>query len=279
MSEPSTFQRVVLGIRHNIPREGLRQAMDFASLLGVEVRGLFFTEEELGSLADFPFVREFRPLEGAWCNIESSEMARAIESAARTAERSFREAAKTLSLPSRFEVVRTRSIAEALSSISRTGDILVVAEPGNPGEREAPQFQATLDAALGSPASLMLVPVAAIRSSGPVIALVNAPDDPCLDVAAKLAMLAKEQLSVIDGTKLIGGLLGKGAPGKSVVGAAVGGQSASAFGLADAFEPLRERLVVLTRGSFDRSVARLISSIRRVPVLIVEPRSDQGARQ
>jgi hypothetical protein len=271
MSESATFQRVILGIRHSVPREGLRQAMDFASLLGIELRALFFGEDELGSLAAFPFVREFRPLEGSWRSIQSAEIAGAIEAAERAAERSFRDAAKVRSLPSEFEIARGRSIAEALASVSRAGDILVVTEPGSPGEREMPQFLATLEAALGSPASLMLVPADTIRSTGPVIALVNAPDDPCLDVATELAALAKEQVSVVEAATVLSRLRHGGH--------AVATKEAPAFGLAEAFEPLRERLVVLTRGSVDQSIARQISSIRRVPVLVVEPRPDQGGKQ
>jgi hypothetical protein len=268
MTEPATFQRIVLGIRHNVPREGLRQAMDFASLLGIELRGLFFKEGELGSLAAFPFVREFRLLEGGWRNIQPAEMADAINVAARSAERSFRAAVKTLNLPSEFEVVQSRSIAEALASVSRSGDILVVAEPENPCERVSLQFQTMLAVAIGSPASVMFVPAEIARSTGPVIAIVNAPDDPCLGVAARIAALAKERLSVVDGTKVAAG-----------VGIATREQAAPFFRVADTLEPLRERLVVLTRSNFDNSLAGMISSVRRVPVLLVEPKSDQGGKQ
>lgn len=276
MTEPATFHRIVLGIRHNVPREGLRQAMDFASLLGIELRGLFFKEDELGSLAAFPFVREFRLLEGGWRNIQSTEMTDAINVAARSAERSFRAAAKTLNLPSEFEVVQSRSITEALASVSRSGDILVVAEPENLCERVSLQFQTTLAAAIGSPASVMFVPAEIVRSTGPVIALVNAPDDPCLEVAARIAALAKERLSVVDGTKVAAGLCVLGAAG---VGIATREQAAPLFSVADTLEPLRERLVVLTRSNFDNSLAGMISSVRRVPVLLVEPKSDQGEKQ
>lgn len=276
MTESATFQRVILGIRHSVPREGLRQAIDFASLLGIELRGVFFKEAELGSLAAFPFVREFRLLEGGWRNIQSTEMADAIDVAARSAERSFRAAAKTLPLSSEFEIVQGRSIAETVASVSRAGDILVVAEPENPGERVSLQFQTTLAAAIGSPASVMFVPAEIVRNTGPVIAIVNAPDDPCLEVAARIATLAKERLSVIDGTKVAAGLC---VPGAASVGIATREQAVPLFRVADTLEPLRERLVVLTRSNFDNSLAGMISSVRRVPVLLVEPKSDQGGRQ
>ena len=276
MTESAIFQRVILGIRHNVPPQGLRQAVDFASLLGIELRGLFFKEDELGSLAAFPFVREFRRLEGGWRNIQPMEIADAIDVAARSAERAFRAAAKTLNLTSEFEIVQGRSIAETVASVSRAGDILVVAEPANPGERVSLQFQTTLAAAIGSPASVMFVPAEIVRHTGPVIAIVNAPDDPCIEAAAKIAMLAKERLSVIDATKSVAGLYVAGAAG---VGIATREQAAPLFRVADALEPLRERLVVLTRSNFDSSFAGLIASIRRVPVLLVEPKSDQGVKQ
>lgn len=272
----ATFQRIILGIRHNMPREGLRQAISFASLLGIELCGLFFKEEELGNLAAFSFVREFRPLEGGWRDVHSTEMTDAIDAAARSAERSFRAAAKTLNLSFQFEIAQGRSIAEIVASVSRAGDILVVAEPANPGERVSLQFQITVEAALGSPASVMFVPAEIIRNTGPVIAVVNAPDDPCIGVAEKIAALAKESLSVIDGTKIASRLCVEGA---AAAGIATREPPASPFGIADMLEPVHGRLVVLTRGNFDNSLAGMISSIRRVPVLLVEPKSDRGEEQ
>jgi hypothetical protein len=133
-----------------------------------------------------------------------------------------------------------------------------------------------LAAAIGSPASVMFVPAEIVRNTGPVIAMVNAPNDLCLEVAAKIAALAKERLSVIDGAKVAAGLC---APGAAGVGIATREQAAPLFRAADTLEPLRERLVVLTRSNFDNSLAGMISSIRRVPVLLVEPKSDQGEEQ
>lgn len=272
MTESSTFQRVILGIRHNVPREGLRQAVDLATLLGVELRGLFFKEDELGCLAGFPFVREFRPLEGSWCSIQHSEIADAIDGIARNAERTFREAAKALNRPSAFEII-LGSMAEMVGSVSRAGDIVVVPEPESPAECVTPQFVAAVEAALGSAASVMLIPSGAIRDKGPVVAAATAPDDPCIEVASEIAALAKGQLSIIDRAKLLGGVC---------AGEPLGtGSTTQDRGIAttQATGSLRPRLIVMTRGKFEISVAGLITSIRRVPVLVVEPKSDQGVKQ
>jgi hypothetical protein len=45
--------------------------------------------------------------------------------------------------------------------------------------------------------------------------------------------------------------------------------------ITEALEPVRERLLILSRNRIDESVAGLISTIRRIPVLVVEPKSGQ----
>lgn len=276
MTEFSTFQRVILGMRHNLPRQGLRHAVDLATLLRIELRGLYFSrQDELGSLAAFPFVREYRPLEGGWHKIQRTEIAEEIDAAARSAERSFREAAKKLNRPSRFEIIRS-PMTEAVKSISRAGDILVVSEPADPAEHATSQFQAALEVALESPASVMLVPSGIVRESGPVVAAATTPDDPCIEAAAEIAAFANERLSIVDATSVFPGLR---AESTHTGGVDATGQVASVSSIADARAPSQERLIVLTRTSFRGSIAALISSSRRVPILLLGPTSDQGETQ
>jgi hypothetical protein len=246
MSDSITFQRVIVGIRHHAPHQGLRQAVDIATLLGIELRGLFVKDDEFDRLAAFPFIREFRTLEGGWRDIHHSEMASAADVAARNAERSFQEAVKILKQPCEFEVIQGRTTAEAIASLSRSGDILIVNEPSHPAEQVTWKFQSMVKAALGSPASILWIPTGDIREEGPIVAVATAPGDPCIEIAAQIAARMNERLSIV-------------AP------------HMAAGELDELWGPRQERLIVLSRGVFDSSISR-ISSIRRVPVLLVEPR-------
>jgi len=51
-------------------------------------------------------------------------------------------------------------------------------------------------------------------------------------------------------------------------------QFLNSAGISAAFTRLQERLVVITRGAFDETVAAMIASIRCVPVLIIEAAVD-----
>jgi hypothetical protein len=274
MNAPDQFQRVVLGMLQHAPRQGLRQAVELANLLEAELRGVFVKDEELSGLAALPFAREFRPLEGGWHRVNSAELSMSLDIAARSAERSFREAVKAFSQSCGFEVIQGRSFASAIVSASRPGDILVVPEAASPLESATAQFQSIVKEAFSSPASVLLVPAAVARETGTVVALAGAPKDPCIDVASKIAARAKESLSVVDWSKIAarGSSVETGERAERSVFRA---QDALLSAIAEALAPVRERLLILSRSSFDDSVAGLISSIRRIPVLVVEPKVGQ----
>jgi hypothetical protein len=277
MTDAAKFRRVVLGIRHNAPRHGLRQATDLAALLQAELRGLFLRGDELAGLAAMPFAREFRPLEGGWHAIEREELSQALDVAARSAERSFSNAVRGRNLPCGFEVVQG-SIASAIASISRAGDILVIPEPASSPERVTLQFKSLIEAALNSAAAVMVVPERVVRESGPVVALAGEPHDASIEAASVIASLSKEQFSIVDmlqpAALLRGGAEGgiRGAPRRPARGLSYSEVEA-------ALRSLQERLLVLSRGVFDSSTTAAIASIRRVPVLIVEPRADESERK
>jgi hypothetical protein len=273
MADAPNFRRIVLGIRHSAPRHGLRQATEIAAMLQAELRGLFIEGDELTSLAALPFAREFRQLEGGWRALDREDLTRAFNATARSAERLFSDAVKGRNLSCEFEVVRGR-ITEAIGSESRSGDILIVPEPANPTERITFQFESMIKAAFGSSAAVMLVPEAVARETGPVVAIAHDPHDASIDAASTIAAVAKERLLIIDPVQFVasflaGMKLGTEPPTKSVGR----GQHLLPADIEAALQPLRERLVVLTRGLFDVTVPATIASARRVPVLIVEPRS------
>jgi hypothetical protein len=263
------FQRVILGMLHHAPRQGLRQAVELANLLQAELRGLFVKDEELSGLAALPFVREFRRLEGGWRSIDTEELSKALDIAARSAERSFREAARTFNQSCEFDIVQGRSFAAAIASASGPRDVLVIPESSDPIECATSQFKVMLKEAFGSPASVLLVPAGVVREKGAIVALADAPDDPSIEVASRIAERAREALSVIDTSQLMG-------VARSEAGAA--GLSRSPLSaIADALGRVQERLLVLSRPSFDEALAGSISTARRVPVLAVGrlPRTGQ----
>ncbi len=277
MTGVTNFQRVILGVRHHAPREGLRQAVDIANFLEAELRGLFIKDEELGGLAGLPFVREFRPLEGGWHSIDNTELSDAFDITARSAERLFRDAVKQFSHSCEFEIIRGHSLAKTIASISRPGDVLIISQPSSPAECITLQFRAMVKAAFESPASVLLVPAGVVRERGEIVALAGASDDPCIEVASRIATRAKEKLVVIDGAKIAAALRSL-ARNENVAESPTRtpAQLLLSSAIADLLNPMRERLLILSRNNFEYSVAESISTIRRVPVLAIEPRSDRS---
>lgn len=262
------FQRVILGMLHHAPRQGLRQAVELANLLQAELRGLFVKDEELSGLAALPFVREFRRLEGGWRSLDTEELSKALDIAARSAERSFREAARAFSQSCEFDVVQGRSFAAAIAAASGPRDVLVIPESSDPIECATSQFQAMVKEAFGSRASVLLVPAGVVREKGAIVALASAPDDPSIKVASRIAERAREALSVIDTSHLVRSTRSEPS--------AAGLSRLPLSAIANALGRVQERLLVLSRPSFDETLVGSISAARHVPVLAVGPLSRSG---
>jgi hypothetical protein len=196
-------------------------------------------------------------------------------------QRAFAEAVKGLDLSCQFEVVRG-SLSETIASVSRAGDIIVVYEPASPAGSVTLQFQSVIRAALGSSAAVMLVPQRVVpqrvvRQTGAVVSLAKNPYDPSVAAAAAIAQLAKEELIVIEAFKGSGSSGGSNTTAASIRAKRMSvpeTQLLNSAGISAAFTRLHERLVVLTRGAFDDTVAAMIASTCRVPVLIIEAAVD-----
>jgi hypothetical protein len=269
MTAAHKFARVVLGIRQSAPRQGLQQAADLAALLHAELRGLFLRQDELTGLASMPFAKEFRPLEGGWHRIEREQLSHAVDIAARSAERCFSELVRERNLPCEFEVVQG-SIAQAIASISRADDILVIPEPASSTELVTFQFSSLIEAAFGSAAAVMVVPAHIARETGPVVALVSDPEDASIETAAAIAGRARERFEIVDVSSQAGRARGSGqSDAQSVADDRV--QNLSYSELEQLLQPLKERLLVLSRGLLDTAATGTIASTRHVPVLVVEP--------
>jgi hypothetical protein len=272
---PHQFKRIVLGLQPSAPDRTLRLAVELADLLQLELLGLFLEDTGLHDLARIPFAREFRPLGGGWHPIDLDRLSRDLDLAARATERMFADAAKRLPTKSQFEVIRGR-ITETIAAVSRSGDIVMIAEPASPAERATQQFAWLIAAAFRSAAAVMLVPTRIARTTGPVVAIAAAPDDPSIDAGAAFAAAAKEELVVVatyedaaEDQRLRATAAGTGLTIRHV--------AAGALPLSDpavlmrGLHHVRERLVLVTRGVLAEEVASTIAATRQVPVLVIEP--------
>lgn len=272
-ARPDMFKRVVLGLEPSAPGRTMRLAVELAELLHVELLGLFLEDPSLRDLAAFPFAREFRLLGGGWQPIEPERLANDLEVAVRSAERLFVDAAKNLTTRCQFEVTRAAA-AQAIASISRSGDIIVLAEPTPPLGRATQRFSSLLNAAFQSAAAVMFVPADLAGVTGPVVAIAFEPDDPSIRAAAAIAIPANEDLVIVHAHEWEGdkpdirrladqtGLTIKHAfTGKAPL------SDPATF--ANAFHHLRERLVVVTQSVLVPELALSIASSRCVPVLVI----------
>lgn len=273
--EPNSFKRLVLGLQPRAPGHTLRLAVELAQLLNLELLGMFLEDTSLQNLANIPFAREFRPLGGGWHPIDISELSRDLDLSARSAEKTFAEAAQSLSTRWRFEVARG-PMAATLAAVSQTSDIVMIGEPMSVAERVSQQFSWLIQAAFRSAAAVMVVPSQIARVSGPIVAIATTMDDPSIAVAAGIARAANEELIVVDlcenaiDEAHLGALAAaKGLAIKHIIGGKV--TEAHAGSLAHALPALHARLVVMTRGASDDQVTSQITAEQRVPVLVVEP--------
>jgi hypothetical protein len=273
--EPHSFKRLVLGLQPGAHDRTMRLAVELADLLRLDLLGLFLEDTSLLNLAGIPFSREFRLLGGGWHTIDLERMSRDFELAARSIERKFMGAARRLPTAYQFEVARG-SPAKTFASVSRRDDIVMIVEPQSPAERATQQFAWLLEAAFRSAAAVMLVPPHIARSKGPVVAIAASAGDPCVRVAAAIALAAKEELVIIDtdGRNADDPDIRKlaadtGLSIKHVAAASLKPSDPAAYALA--FRQIQERLVVMTRSGFADEAASRIAAARRVPVLVVEP--------
>lgn len=282
-----TFKRLVLGFQSRVPeRSSLRLAAELASLLDLELLGLFLEDSSLRDLAAIPFAREIRSLGGGWHRLDTEQLSHDLDLAARNAERTFAEVAKRLQIKCQFEVVRG-GMAQSIAALSRTDDIVMVAEPISAADRTTGQFQWLVEAAFQSAAAVLLVPTQIARNTGPVVAIATSADDPSLRAAALVANAAREKLVILDVDKI-----GANDPGVEHLAdslgltieyiAADGIRLSDSDACARAFRGLQERLIVMTRDALAHRMATSIASSRHVPVLVIEsaarPDAD-GSRQ
>jgi hypothetical protein len=280
MTTRIAYKRVVVGLHQSAPdKRTVRMAAELAGLLRLDLMGLFIEDPGMFALAQRPGAREFQLLGKRWQAINPETLSRDIELCALSARRVLDETAKSLGVPTRFEVVRA-AMREAIRTVSLPSDIVIIAEPGNPAERTIAPFPQLVKAALESTATVLYLPRRIARTRGPVVAIATAPDDPSIGAAASIAAAAKESLVVVEAFDRKAGETEAMPVVSSEAGIPVGRLTVAAKALMDvralssALEGLRGRMIVVTRGAFgegDGDKPAELAALQGLPVLLVEP--------
>jgi hypothetical protein len=195
-AQSHAFKRLVLGLHPSTPDRAMTTGVELASLLHLELLGLFLEDIRLQELAGIPFLREFRLPGGGWRPINPGRLSQDLERAAQNAERFLTNAARELSTKWRFEVIRGQ-MDESFGSVLHTGDIAVVVEPSSPTKHATQQFSWLAEAAFRSASAVMLVPSRTVRPRGPIVTIAAMPNDRSIHAAAAIAVAAKEELVIV----------------------------------------------------------------------------------
>ena len=226
------FKRIIVDLHcSGCDRLIVQQAAGLAQLLQLELFGRFFADPAPARLAALPFAREFRPGERAWAPLEGHNVSQELSRAITAAERLFKQMSATL--PRQFQIIHDPAQLEHPPN-GRGGTIAVIHQSGYPS---AP-FDQMLASAFQIAASVLILPSGVPPKSGPILAVVNGPEDPAAGIAAALARAAGEQLLRLDS------------------------HAGTAAQVPDA------RLIVIRRGTFSNATLALIAARKKTPVLV-----------
>jgi hypothetical protein len=244
---------------------------------------MFVEDRSLVDIAGLPCVRELRALGGSWQPIEIGQLAAELEHSAATARRLFADIAQGCSVETSFRVEKG-SAAEVIGSLATAEDIVVIIEPKNPAERVTQQFTRLVDAAFQASAAVMIVPSRVARVMGPIVAVATGADDPSIDAAMGIAAAAHDRLIVVGPFDKSGSNTTLPARAASAgvrvdfIRSMKGPLQAAA--LAGFLHEVKERLIVMRRGTLTDDAASNVAALRSTPVVILEPaRSAQAGKR
>jgi hypothetical protein len=269
MESKADFKRMVLGLPHSAKDyASVVFTAELADLLGLDLLGIFAEDEGLVDLALLPCVREFRLAGDGWHRLDVEQMVRCSSQAAADARRLFSDAAKSLRVATRFDVVKGQ-IDKAVGSQTMPNDIIVVIEPKSAAERVSYQFRQFVDMALNAPVATLLVPSRISRHKGPVVAIAASAHDVSIVAGLRVAEAVHEKLLVLT-PKIADEVLSARFPITSAVHVDQRSLPSIELGPAELGSILAaagERLVVMSPGGDNLLPSRLASE-RGVPVLL-----------
>jgi hypothetical protein len=259
MADPASYRRVILGMGPgSVDRLALRAASEFASLLELQMLGIFVEDATMLRLADLPFVRELRLPGRGWETLDPARLLDELRLAADQARRLFEQEVASRGVVSHFEVHRGDP-STLLSGLAQATDIVVAAEPAGTTDWSARPHTPAWRAVLASPAAVLWLPPSQGIGSGPVAVVAAGETEPVCLLASRIAAAAGEERVIVTP-----------AGARSVRGIAVA--------LGQALGRQRERLVILQRtveDGLDDLPLRLARE-RGTPVLVVEAAAHAG---
>jgi hypothetical protein len=167
--------------------------------------------------------------------------------------------------------------ADAIASLSRAGDIIIIGESLNPAQKVSHSQSRLTESALQSEASVMLLPSRIARQHGPIAVIAAGPEEAGVSAALSIAGATKTDIVVIVNTGERPGsdwVIPRSAiPAGIEIRIIQARPSATEMGmtLSSPLEFPNERLLVTTRGTLEDSLAITFAAERRVPMLIIEP--------
>lgn len=266
--------RLLLDLCHMAPHpEAIGAVAELARLLQRDLLGIYVEDEAAQHLARLPFARELRLPSGAWSALDPARLDAEFRGAAGELRTMLRRHASRFDVRSEFHSVRADP-AGYVAEMSGAADIVALATPRDASARLVGSFAAAWHAAIGSPATALLLPARLARRRGPVATMLTSGAEPRVRAAAALAAATGEDLVVLvqDGAAALRSLeetgrsVGLGARRLSVRRL----DEASAEALLHALSGLGERLVMLDRrfvGGAEWPEATKLSDALGVPLL------------
>jgi len=271
MTQGGTFKRMII----NLPQSpsdyaGVRTVAELSKLIGVDLVATFLEDPELIGLSALRCVRELRTAERAWRSLDAEQLARDLERAAVAARQQLAEAAQASNIHASFQLVR--GTAEDVALQVQPGDIVALIEPRHPVERITRQFTSFAESAFKAASSVMVIPSRVGRRRGPIVSIAAGAADPTIAAGSAIARAMNERLVVLNRAGRRVSTQHAGADPQA--GQAGAGEwppePIQAQTLFAALADLKERLLVIPRGGLDWPSARMIASLRGIPILATD---------
>ncbi|WP_417674423.1 hypothetical protein [Roseibium sp.] len=193
-----TYSRLVFGFHQAAFRTAIvRQTVDAAGLLDLELLGIFIRDPELVGAARLAGLREYRLLGNRVEAMDIGSLAESIEAAARRAQELVAAEAAMRKVRSRFEV-QTSAVSEAIRTSSKASDIVVLSQPDSPLERSSEPYRQYLQAVSQSKSAVLLLPRRSRPGGGRILVLARTPEDKAIDFARRIAERVHGQATVED---------------------------------------------------------------------------------
>lgn len=190
------FSRLVFGFHQAAFNAAtVRQMVEAAGLLGVELHGIFIRDPELMGAARLAGLREYRLLGGRVEACDIGTLTESIDAAAKRAQVLLETEAALKKVRSRFEIL-TSAVGEAIEAATKASDIVVISQPESPFERASGPYSQMLQAVSRLSPPVLLLPRRPGVVGSRILALARTPEDKSIDVAKQIAERVHGQASV-----------------------------------------------------------------------------------